>query len=206
MGPQTVDTPGVKGLEKLTCIRLAEVLTQRGTVETDAITDALYAQDRQGEVFVDVLVSNGHISEWDLAKIVVEHFQLPFIMASSTEIDEEIKTKFPEEFLFEHGIVPLGVFGESATIVLPILTPYEILARLQDMSKLELFPYVGLISENNRVLGELYPNFAEWQKEQQSKREAAARAKRSKPDEKNVGGDWMDMFDSADASVRDELK
>lgn len=191
----------MKGLEKLTCIRLAEVLTQRGTVETDAITDALYAQDRQGEVFVDVLVSNGHISEWDLAKIVVEHFQLPFISASSTEIDDTVVSAFPKEALFQNRIVPIGVFEKSATIVLPILTPYDVLARLQEETQLELFPYIGLISENVRVLTDLFPDFPEWTKMQQERREAQSRQGRTK----NKSGDWMDMFDSADASVRDGL-
>lgn len=193
----------VKGLEKLTCIRLAEVLTQRGTVETDAITDALYAQDRQGEVFVDVLVSNGHISEWDLAKIVVEHFQLPFISASATEIPDEVLTLFPKEILFAHRIVPFGVFDQTATIVLPILTPFEVLVRLQESAKLELFPYVGLISENVRVLGELYPEYPEWAKQAQARREAESRKGRGSGG--SASGDWMDMFDSADASVRDGL-
>ncbi|MCA8942332.1 MAG: hypothetical protein KDB80_07195 [Planctomycetes bacterium] len=192
----------MKGLEKLTCIRLAEVLTQRGTVETDAITDALYAQDRQGEVFVDVLVSNGHISEWDLAKIVVEHFQLPFISAGSTEIPDDAMAAFPKEFLFQHRIVPLGVFEQTATIVLPILTPYEVLVRLQEASKLELFPYVGLISENVRVLGEIYPEYPDWAKQAQARREAESRKNRAPG---SGSGDWMDMFDSADASVRDGL-
>lgn len=193
----------MKGLEKLTCIRLAEVLTQRGTVETDAITDALYAQDRQGENFVDVLVSNGHITEWDLAKIVVEHFQLPFIMASSSEISEAAKEAFPKELLFKHRIVPLGVFGDTATVVLPILTPYEVLVRLQELSEFELFPYIGLISENNRVLGEMFSDFANWVKQEQEQRESQARTAKPKPRE---ASDWMDMFDSADAQVRDSLK
>jgi hypothetical protein len=195
----------VKGLEKLTTIRLAEVLTQRGVVETDAITDALYAQDRQGEVFVDILVSGGHVTEWDLAKIVVEHFQLPFIMASSLEVPEKAKDAVPRELLFKHRIVPIGAFENIVTVVLPILTPYELLAKVEQEAKCELFPYVGLISENVRVLTELYPDFAPFvaaQAEAKERRLKEAR-KAAGPGE---GGKWMDIFDSADASVRNALK
>ena len=66
------DARKVKGIEKLTSVRLAEILTERSAVSSEVITDALYAQDRLGESFVQVLVSGGHITEWDLAKIVTE--------------------------------------------------------------------------------------------------------------------------------------
>ena len=81
----------MKGLEKLTSIRLAEVLTQKAVVPNEAITDALYAQDRRGGSFVELIVSGGDISEWDIAKIVVEAFQVPFVMASNYEVSEEVK-------------------------------------------------------------------------------------------------------------------
>ena len=204
MWSRLVDTYAVKGLEKLTSIRLAEVLTQRGSVENEAITDALYAQDRQGDKFVDVLVASGNITEWDLAKVVAEHFQLPFIMASSYEIEQNARDLFPKELLFEHKIVPLDVFGDVATVVLPILTPCEILQRLQDAAKVELFPYVGLTSENTRILGDLFSDFQDWTREHDEKREAAARARAG--GDKKSAGDWMDIFDSADASVRGDLK
>lgn len=193
----------MKGLEKLTTIRLAEVLTQRGSVETDAITDALYAQDRHGEVFVEVLVSNGHISEWDLARIVVEHFQLPFAMASSHEIEQETVARFPKELLFQNRIVPLSVFDNVATVVLPILVPFDALARLQEEAKLEIFPYVGLISENTRVLGELFSDFSDWVTEETARKEQLAR--QASKSGGGAGGNWTDIFDSADASVRDGL-
>lgn len=196
----------MKGLEKLTSIRLAEVLTQRGTVETDAITDALYAQDRQGEIFVDVLVESGQISEWDLAKIVVEHFQLPFITASSVEASDELKERFPKELLFRNKVVPLTLFEDVATVALPILAPFDVLIKLQEAAGVEIYPYVGLTSENNRVLGEMFSDYNEWQKEEVGRREARARQSKSGGDGRGGDpGNWMDLFDSGDANVRNTL-
>ena len=59
----------MKGIEKITAVRLAEILTERGVVSSEVITDALYTQDKDGDPFVQVLVSGGHITEWDLAKL-----------------------------------------------------------------------------------------------------------------------------------------
>lgn len=194
----------MKGLEKLTPIRLAEVLTQKGLVPNEVITDALYTQDRQGEAFAEVLVSTGHISEWDLAKLVVEHFQLPFLMASIYDINRPAVEGLPRELLFRHQIVPLDRFDKIVTVAMPILTPFDVLLRLGRDAKCEVYPYVGLITENRKVLTDLFPDFKAWADEQDKKREQVRKAKPDKPQE--GGGNWMNMFDSADARVRDGLR
>ena len=187
----------MKGLEKLTSIRLAEVLSQKSVVATDGITDALYTQDQFGEPFVDVLVSMGHISEWDLAKVVVEHFQLPFVRASNYDIGSDVMEHLPESVLFKHLIVPLDVFDKGVTLAMPILTPFETLDSIQREYGVDVFPYVGLISENKKVMQELFPHFGEWQSKQEGIRE---RRRQSMPESQNR--DWMNIFDTADQAVR----
>ena len=197
----------MKGLDKLTCIRLAEVLSQRGTVTTDAITDALYQQDKSGEGFIEVLINGGHITEWDLAKVVVENFQLPFVMASNYHINKDALKKLPEDVLFRNLLVPLDCFGDVMVLTMPILTPYEVFDKLQKKFKLDFFPYVGLISENKRVLAETYPTFNEWVKKQDAEKEKRAEQHR-KDQQTRAAGDasWMNIFDSGDAAVRDQGK
>lgn len=194
----------MKGLEKLTPIRLAEVLTQKGLVPNEIITDALYTQDRHGEPFAEVLVSTGHISEWDLAKLVVEHFQVPFLMASIYDINKKGIEGLPNDLLFRRQIVPLDRFDKILTVVMPILTPFDVLMKLGRDVKCEVYPYVGLVTENRKVLTDLYPDFKVWNAEQEKRREQMRKTRSDKPGEE--GGNWMNMFDSADAKVRDGLK
>lgn len=188
----------MKGLDKLTSIRLAEVLSQKSVVPTDAITDALYTQDHLGEPFVDVLVAGGHITEWDLAKLVVEHFQVPFIMASNYDISIPARDRLPAEVLFKNLIVPLDVFDNAITLVMPILVANSVLEKIQRDHKVDVFPYVGLISENKKVLTDLFPEFKDWQVAEAAMRE---KKRRTAPSAK-AQGDWMNIFDSADAAVR----
>jgi hypothetical protein len=189
----------VKGLEKLTPIRLAEVLSQKGLVNGEAIADALYANDKHREPFTEILVTGGHITEWDLAKVVVEHFQLPFIMSGSYEVPPEVRGRLPKEVLFSNLLVPLDVFHDVMTVAMPILTAYDTIRSIQNEHKLTVYPYVGLPSENKTVLGEMFPDFREWAAN--SQKELEARRKRK---QKKTGGDddWMSLFDSADAAVR----
>ncbi len=190
----------MKGLEKLTPIRLAEVLSQKALVSGEAIADALYANDKYREPFTEILVSGGHITEWDLAKVVVEHFQLPFIMSGSYEVPDEVRDRLPKEVLFANLMVPLDVFHDVMIVAMPILTPFDTFKTIQTDHKTLIYPYVGLPSENKTVLGTMFPDFREWATNNQKELEA-----RRKRKQKRSGGgddDWMSLFDSADAAVR----
>jgi hypothetical protein len=191
----------VKGLEKLRAIRLAEILSQKGLVETNAITDALYAQDQFGEPFVEALIGSGQISEWDLAKLVVEHFQLPFIMASSYDITQKVKECLPAEVMFTETIVPMDAVGEMLVVAMPILTPYETLEKMQRKFKCRVFPYVGLMSENKKVLTDLYPDYKTWLQARDAAREKKVVAAPKPAEERS----WMNMFDTADAAVKNAI-
>jgi hypothetical protein len=193
----------VKGLEKLTCVRLAEVISQKNVVAAEIITDALYAQDKYGDPFVQTLVTGGHVTEWDLAKLVAENFQLPFLMASSYAISDEAKKRVPEKFLFEHLLVPLDVFDDVVCVVMPILSPYEVMGKIQRELRCEVFPYVGLISENKKVLGDMFASFKQWHEHDQKRREQAATKRANTKDQKK--GDWMSIFDAGDQAIHDTL-
>ncbi len=187
----------MKGLEKLTSVRLAEVLSQKSLVAGDVLTDALYSQDQFGESFVDVLVSGGYVSEWDLAKIVVDHFQVPFIMASHFDISKEACESLPKEIIFKNQIVALDTFGDGGvSIAMPILTSYEVLDQIQREYNVDLFPHVGLISENKTVIQEHFSDFHEWQTEQDKQ------VAKSKEVEDPNQRDWMNIFDAAEEAVQ----
>ena len=126
--------------------------------------------------------------------------QLPFVMASNYEIEIDVTNRIPREFLFKHMIVPLDIFDDVVTLVMPILTPFEVLNKIQNEHTCEVFPYVGLISENKKVLSELYDDFKDWLTKDKSNKE-----QRKQQGPRDAGGDWMNMFDDADAKVRDGL-
>lgn len=189
----------MKGIEKITSVRLAEILSDRGSITSEVITDSLYAQERHGEPFAQLLVAGGHITEWDLAKIVTENFNLPFLMAGNYNISDEAKVRLPKTVLFEHTIVPLDVFGDIVCIAMPVMLSFETIASIQKDFKCDLFPYVGLITENKKVLGEMHKDYPTWLAEDAKRREMAAR-KRANPLGK--GGDWMSIFDAGDMAIQ----
>lgn len=207
-----VDTKTVKGLEKLTSIRLAEMLTQKGAVPPDVVTDALYIQSEHGEPLVDVLVNSSQISEWDLARVVVESFQLPFIPVGNYEVSSEAWAKIPKEELFQHLVVPLDMFGNILTVSMPTFTVAETLMSWESRYGVEIYPCVGLISENKKALSNQFAEFKDW-----SRTTIAGEGEALKPKTErertpigaaspNPEGGWANIFDDADAAVRDSIQ
>jgi len=200
----TADAGDVKGIDKITAVRLAEILTERAVVANEVIADALYAQEKGGESLVQVLVSGGHITEWDLAKIVTECFNLPFLMAGNYQISEDAKKRLPKETLFRHTIVPLDVFGDVVCVSVPVMLTFEEMSRIQKENGCDLFPYVGLISENKRVLGEMHKDYKDWlEREGQRREEEAKRRAKAAP---KAASDWMSIFDAGEAAIHDKKK
>jgi hypothetical protein len=196
----------VKGIEKITSVRLAEILTERGIVSSEVITDALYAQDKHGEPFVQVLVSGGHITEWDLAKIVTEHFNLPFLMAGNYQISDVAKARLPKELLFKHTIVPIDVFGDIVCVAMPVMLTFEEILRIQKDHQCDLFPYVGLITENKKVIAEMHKDYKAWLENEQKRREEAARKRALGGGSGRPSGDWMSIFDAGDLAIQETKK
>ena len=195
----------VKGIEKITSVRLAEILTERNAMPSEVITDALYAQDKHGEPFVQVLVSGGHITEWDLAKIVTENFNLPFLMAGNYQITDEAKNRLPKETLFKYTIVPLDVFGDIVCVAMPVMLSFEEIARIQKDHDCDLFPYVGLITENRKVLSELHKDYPQWVDAENKRRESDAKRRAARPNAQGTG-DWMSIFDAGDQAIQKGMK
>ncbi|MBX3462594.1 MAG: hypothetical protein KF830_05455 [Planctomycetes bacterium] len=197
-------TTTVKGIEKITSVRLAEILSERAAVASEVITDALYAQDRHGEPFVQVLVGGGHITEWDLAKIVTENFSLPFLMAGNYQISDAAKSRLPKEVLFQHTLVPLDVFDDIVCVVMPVMLAFDDIARIQKDHKCDVFPYVGLVSENKKVLTDLFKDYPQWVEQDRLRREEGAKKRAQGGDKK--GGDWMSIFDAGDQAIQETMK
>ena len=191
----------MKGVDKITAVRLAEILTERASVSSEVITDALYAQDKNGEPFVQVLVNGGHITEWDLAKLVTENFNLPFLMASNYQISDAAKAKFPKEVLFQHTMVPLDVFDDIVCVAMPVMLTFDEINKIQKAHDCVLFPYVGLISENKKVLTDMHKDYPEWASTEQKRREEANKAFGNKQ-----SGDWMSIFDAGEEAIQATIK
>ncbi len=184
----------MKGLERITTVSFAEVLSDSGQIPNEKITEALYQQDSSGCSFVEYLVDIGATTEWDLAKVVVQHFQIPFLMCEYLDINLEVLNLFEADFLFQYNIVPFQKLGETINILMPTFVPFKILEKCRKTINGEIFPFVGLPSDNKRVLNQTFPNFVQ---------------KTTEKGPKNLDSfgesAWENVFDIGDQEVKKNL-
>jgi hypothetical protein len=166
--------------------RLAEVLQERGMVDPTILRELLSLAQSSGGGFAESLVLTGHVSDWDLSRVVCEIFQLPFLPVGVLDPDPHAADGLNREFLMQHGLVPIGRFGQVLTISMPAMVPAEVLGMLAAESDLVVLPVVGSVQSNRAWVEEHFAT----------------------EEEKKAGqeGAWSGIFDEADAAVLLDLQ
>ena len=59
--------------------RLGDVLVDEGLATEETVISALQEQQRSGRLLSDILLDLRQVGEHDLARAIVEHYQVPYI-------------------------------------------------------------------------------------------------------------------------------
>jgi len=114
-------------LEKLNRMRLADVLVEEGVLDRARVEEAQAEQDATGKQLGQILIESDVLTDYDLAKIVVTHYSLPYLDMAGFSTRREVTTLLPEEFRHRWAIQPLDHFGSILTLaVSEIPTPEQI--------------------------------------------------------------------------------
>jgi hypothetical protein len=185
----------VKSRQRLEYGRLAEVLAERGLVDSRAIQDALQFSARGGPPFPEALVTANLVADWELSRIVCELYGLPFVTTDFAEPDPKASVGLDLAFLVEHGIVPLSRHGKVLTVVMPSLTTSDTLDYLAKTIDVTILPVVGTVRSNRT-----------WLQQKLAAQPAAEPTALAPEQEEEGGGAWSNLFDEADAAVLLDLK
>lgn len=159
--------------------RLAEVLHERQLADFDAIRELLQLSQEGGMPFCEALVTSNLVADWELSKVVCEIFSLPFLPVDLATPNPKVLDEIDTALFRRHQLIPLDLFGEVLTVIMPALVSAEALAEVGAMTDCTIIPLVGTVESNRRWCNDHL---------------AAAPA----PD---VEGGWESMFDAADAQV-----
>jgi hypothetical protein len=118
-------------------------------------------------------------------------------MVSSVEINKAAVSALPEDFLFDHRLLPIDLCGDVLTLSMPILLPFKVLNQAQNLSRKNIFPLIGLASDNLKVLSQLFP------KRQPATTGRKGKAKADEADDE--AGSWENIFDLGDQEVLKDL-
>lgn len=180
----------MKQSQRLDCAQLAGVLGERGLCEPQALREALQLSQRGHAPFADALVNASLVQDWELSRTVCELYGLPFLPVDMCEPDPKAREGIDSHFLIEHGLVPIGRFGNVLTIAMPAIVPADVLGMLAAMTDLQIIPIVGTVRTNRR-----------WIEMNLQADLQAALPKVNDGEVTHATNEWGALFDQADAAV-----
>jgi hypothetical protein len=180
----------VKTHQRLDYARLAEALAESGLVDPKTLKDALQCSRAGGTPFPAALVEANLVTDWDLSRVVCDIYGLPFLPVDLVEPSPEAFLDM--HFLREHGLIPLGRYGQVLTISMPGLVEADTLGLLAAQTDLFLLPVVGTVRSNHHWL--------------QTNVEPEPVLPTNPEELTGQAEGWSSFFDDADAAVLMELQ
>jgi len=93
--------------------RLGDILVDEHLASEEVVITALQEQQRSGRLLSDILLQMQEVGEYDLARVIVEQYQTPFIELKSYAVHKDLIELFTPEFLHRSAVVPLDRFGRQ---------------------------------------------------------------------------------------------
>jgi type IV pilus assembly protein PilB len=106
--------------------KFGELLLRTGKIDQQQLQEALAYQKEQGGRLGSALVKLGHITESQLVDALSQHFGVPSVDLTETEIDEVVIKIIPADIARKYTIVPVSKAG--ATVTVAMLDPSNVFA------------------------------------------------------------------------------
>jgi hypothetical protein len=195
--------------------RLGDILVDDGLATEEIVIAALQEQQRTGRLLSDVLIEQRQIGEHDLARAIVEHYQVPYMELKNYTVHKDLINEIPAALLNRARVVPLDRYGKQICFACQEIPTKELVDELRKHSPGGVYFFISSAVEIRRVL-EDYASLGK--PAAPSPGAPAAAAKSAKPGKKPApaaaaaadNGDentaWKDLFDAANESILTDIK
>ena len=147
----------MKGTPKFDYRRFTEHLIDRGMVDRGTVGHVLQQCEATGALLSEIMVQEGLVSDWEVARVVCELYHVPFLPLKVYPANKAAMEGLDPDYLRQYGLVPLDRFGNVLTVVVPGIVPSTVLMGLVDDRKVQIVPVVGSVTDNRRWLMENLP-------------------------------------------------
>jgi len=178
----------VKPTPRLDYERLADALIDRGLLDREAAQLVLQQAHTAGTPFCEILVAENLVTDWEVARVTAEIYNLPFLPVEVTVPNDRLLAGLDKDYLRKHALVPVERVGDVITVAMPGMVPTPILnAVCPDEGSLVL-PVVGLVQSNRAWLTRFVPS--------------VDAVRPSLPAEEAHDADWGNIFDAGEEAVQ----
>jgi type IV pilus assembly protein PilB len=181
--------------------RLGDVLVDEGLATEEEVIAGLQEQQQAGKLLSDILFEGRKVSEYDIARAIVEHCQAPFIDLRSYTLHKDLIKTMPAQLLHSAGVVPMERFGDQIAFACQEIPSDETANRLKEHSPGGIYIFIASSVDIRAALHNNAPLTAEGDEDTL---EAPAAAQPATPaDEEDQA--WKELFDAANESILTDL-
>lgn len=130
-------------LEKLLRTRLCDVLVEEGVLERSRVEEAQADQDDTGKQLGEILVEQEVLTDYDLAKIVTEHYALPYLDLAGYSMRREMMEVLPLDFCAKNALLPIDQFGSMLTLAVAEMPSSEVIDEIVKTTQLTPILFVA---------------------------------------------------------------
>jgi type IV pilus assembly protein PilB len=96
---------------------LGTLLLRAGLLTEDALEGALTEQRRTGKRLGEILTERGDVTRTQLARMLAEQHELPFLDLEESEVDTDAAILLPEELARRYSALPVEVLEDGSLLV-----------------------------------------------------------------------------------------
>lgn len=161
---------------------LREILVGQGALTAEQADELAESAYESNETFGHAVVDAGHLTPWELTKVVAVHYQMPVLPLNGYDYDPGLLEGVPAATLFQYQVLPVGRFGRTWSFAVIEPPSRECLAALKEACGAAVFFFVSEADAVHQLLA-------------QHVKVVDAKSDRG----------WQTIFDAADARVLDEI-
>jgi hypothetical protein len=203
--------------------RLGDILVDDGLATEEIVIAGLQEQQRSGRLLSEILLEQRQVNEHDLARSIVEHYQVPYVELKNYTIHKDLIQTVPAALLNRARVVPLDKYGKQICFACQEIPPKEMVDELRRHATGGVFFFIASAMEIKRAL-EDYASVgkaaaaapaapgkqaAAGKPAAAGKQAAASKqpaAKQPVPADADENTAWKDLFDAANESILSDIK
>ncbi|MCL0041035.1 GspE/PulE family protein, partial [Thermodesulfovibrionales bacterium] len=135
---------------------LGNVLVEKRIINEGQLSEALKVQTKNKEPLGQILVKLGYCLEEDIAHIIAEIYELPYVELEEIEISSAVIQSIPANLAFRHNVIPVKI--EENTLYLACTQPLspQVISNLQRLTNKKIAFYIGVNSAISSLLKKYY--------------------------------------------------
>jgi len=127
--------------------KIGEIFVENKYITGDILNKALEYQQQRGGTITQYLLGYGYIDEADLVKCMTNQFGIPYLPLSSYNVSEEMLKMVPVDIAQKNWLIPVDKLGGSLMVVMADPLNTEAIRKIEELTKLNVMPFVGVFSE-----------------------------------------------------------